>query len=52
VVQRGVAAAGCFGAVWIGIFDDLLYGVWGVKRQLMVVCSQLRAFLLTTNNQH
>lgn len=29
VVQRVVEAVGCAGAVWVGVRDDLFYGVWG-----------------------
>lgn len=49
MVQRGVEGVGCPGAVWVGICDDLLYGVWGELR-----LGELRpagfAFQLRTGN--
>jgi len=31
VVQRVVEGAGGAGAVWGGVRDDLLYGIWGLS---------------------
>jgi hypothetical protein len=41
VVQRGVAAAGCAGAVWGGICDDLFYGFWGLRTVILCPVSEV-----------
>lgn len=30
MVQRDVEAVGGAGIVWVGVCDDLFYGVWGL----------------------
>jgi hypothetical protein len=34
-----VAAVGCSGAVRVGVCDDFLYGVWGLKEVVSSQCS-------------
>jgi hypothetical protein len=41
VVQRDVEGVGCAGAVWVGVCDDLFYGVWGVKKDKSSLCQFL-----------